>query len=95
MIPWAKLNTAPVTRSHSPHSISEARVRSVRTARRVNHRPAASSTRAAGISHEICPPMSVRNSRSHPVGPQMLARPVPPNPPTLPDSWPEIRPKPL
>ena len=60
---------------------------------RVSHRTATSPISAPGISQLICPPIEVRNSRFHPVGPHML--PAIPVPPTLPVSLPVTRPNPL
>ena len=48
---------------------------------------------AAGISQEICPPNWALKRRSQPVSPQRDPRA--PKPPTLPDSLPVRRPKPL
>ena len=92
-MPRAKLNVRPLTTSQPPHRAKAARVRSVRGACRVIHSTAARRIRAAGISHEIWPPKSALNSRSHPVGPHCDT--APPLPPTLPGSLPVSRPKPL
>ena len=51
-------------------------------------------TRAPGNSHDIMFPNESLNRRAHPVGPHML-EPPPAAPPTLPDSLPVRRPKPL
>ena len=93
MMPWAKLNTAPVSSSHPPKMRKAARTRSVLGARRVSHSTATRPIREPGINHEICPPIEERNRRFHPVGPHML--PAAPCPPTLPVSLPVSRPKPL
>src|SRR5205807_5058958 len=93
MIPLLKLKTIPVTTSHPPQSRNAARARSVRGARQRITTPTTSRSSAAGRSHEISPPNWVLNKRLQPVGPHRL--PVPPPPPTLPDSLPVSRPKPL
>src|SRR6185437_628700 len=87
----------PGDQQPATHISSAARVRSVRIALRVNHKPAASSSNADGSSHEIWVPMSVPNNRKAPVLPHLpppLPPPGPP-PPTLPVSSPVSRPNPL
>ena len=93
-MPAIRLNVSAVTTSQVPQTTSPARIRSVRRARRVNHRPATSRISAAGISHAIWLPTSEPNIRSGPVEPHMPPPPPPP-PPTEPTSSPVIRPKPL
>ncbi len=88
-MPCMKLKTPAVTSSHPPHSSNAARVRSMRGARPATHRPAASSTSAAGSSQATWPPTSAPNIRVSPVAPQPL------KPPTLPVSLPVSRPNPL
>ena len=88
-MPFMKLNVAAVTSSQPPHSSSAARSRSVRGARPATHRPAISSTRAAGSSQATWPPISAPNNRVRPVAPQPFI------PPTLPVSSPVSRPNPL
>src|SRR5215475_8519684 len=56
---------------------------------------ATSKINEAGSSHEICPPIALLNMRVMPVGPHRPAAFGPPPPPTLPDSFPVRRPKPL
>ncbi len=109
MMPLLRLNTAPVTSSHPPHSMRAAPWRLVRwpapwsarwsarwtvhTCHKLSPMPAARNTRAAGRSQAICPPNCPLNIRSHPVGPH---RPTAVTaPPTLPDSFPVTLPKPL
>ncbi len=93
MMPWARLKTSPMLTSEPPHSRSAARSRSVRRARRVMTSRTAPITSAPGSSHDIVLPNSVLNRRVTPVGPHMLPATRPP--PTLPDSCPVSRPKPL
>ena len=77
MMPWAKLSTAPVTSSQPPKMRKAARIRSVRGARRVNHRAASRPMSAPGISHEIWPPIW-RQEEPVPAGrtPHAAGRPV-------------------
>src|SRR5882672_2405783 len=84
----------PVTTNQPPHRPRAARVRSVRARVTVNARPATRNRSAAGSNHAIWPPNAELNIRVSPVGPQLPVPPCPP-PPTLPDSLPVSRPKPL
>lgn len=101
--PFMKLNTTTVTTSQPPpHSISDARVRSVRGARLVNHSPATKAISAAGNSQEISVPIdSPPNIRVKPVEPPNIAPPIGPGPPSefeLPPGFPSppnTRPRPL
>src|SRR5271155_4034821 len=95
MIPWAKLNTRPVTRSQPPQIKKAALVLSVLTARLVIQSAATKKTSAVGINQEIWPPMLDKNRRSSPVGPHTETPPAACAPPTLPVSFPERRPNPL
>ena len=69
MMPFMKLNTAPVTSSQPPHSSAAARMRSVRALAQLNHSSAASAISAAGSSQLIWPPMSLANSLVRPAEP--------------------------
>ncbi len=71
-----KLKTRAWTTSQPPQSSSDARVRSVRGARRVSQRPATSTISAAGSSHEIWPPKDSLNIRVMPVEPPKPVLPL-------------------
>src|SRR3984885_4992993 len=78
--------------------MSEARAESVRGPRQVTQTAPASSTTAAGSSHEISSPTSPLNRRGSPAPPPKLlpAAPPPPPPPSPPlPSPPNSRPNPL
>ncbi|SIM49176.1 Uncharacterised protein [Mycobacteroides abscessus subsp. abscessus] len=94
MVPCMKEKIPAVITSQPPQTSRAARVPSVRGARRVNQRPATSSTAAAGSSQEISGPKPELNIRSTPVEPPNMEPPPPPPPPPLPEP-PKIRPRPL
>ena len=95
-MPAMKLNVRPVTSSHAPQTINDARCASVRGALPRNTSPVTSSNNAAGMSQAIWPPWEASNMRRMPVSPH-IDPPPPPTPPgvTLPVSLPLSRPNPL
>ena len=81
MIPWAKLNTrAGDDQPAAPQHEGGPGAVGARAPDGVRATGPATRIRAAGMSQEIWPPMSARNSRSSPVGPQREpAGPPPPD----------------
>ena len=97
MMPWAMEMVRPM---HDERTTPEQQRGALAVGAAVADGDAASSTApmtsAPGSSHDIMLPNSELNRRVHPVGPHMDApRGLRPPPPTLPDSLPVSRPKPL